>query len=258
MEKPPYPILEFDPTRRAVIEPSAIIKRQPDLPPHVVLCFFQDVIAKLVEEGQAEKIGAMRSEMGRHPIYRAEWDGRSFTLMHPGVGAPLAVGLMEEVIARGGRAFVACGGAGVLNSDLAVGHLVIPTGAIRDEGTSYHYQPPAREIAADREVIAALEAVLQRYAVPYVLGKTWTTDAFFRETPVKVARRRDEGCVTVEMETAAFIAAARFREAPFGQLLYGGDDVSGETWDARDWVAHTDVREAMVWLAAEACLSLDV
>ena len=72
--------------------------------------------------------------------------------------------------------------------------------------------------------------------MPYVQGKTWTTDGFYRETPAKVPLRRAEGCLTVEMEAAAFFAVAQFRGVQFGQMLYGGDDVSGAEWDHRDWI----------------------
>ena len=99
-------------------------------------------------------------------------------------------------------------------------------------------------------------AVLLAHNVPYVLGKTWTTDAFFRETAGKVQMRRAEGCLTVEMEAAAFFAVAQFRGVTFAQLLYGGDDVSSEVWDHRDYASRLTVREKLFWLAAEACLLL--
>ena len=89
-----------------------------------------------------------------------------------------------------------------------------------------------------------------------MLGKTWTTDAFYRETSAKVRLRKEEGCLTVEMEAAAFFAVACFRGVDFAQLLYGGDDVSGETWDSRDWVNRHSARESLFWLAAEACLAM--
>ncbi len=90
----------------------------------------------------------------------------------------------------------------------------------------------------------------------YLLGKTWTTDGIYRETPGKIARRRTEGCLTVEMEAAAFFAVAHFRQVTFGQLLYCGDDVSGEEWDSRHWDKRASVREKLFWLAAEAVLKL--
>ena len=115
------------------------------------------------------------------------------------------------MIARGCRAFVACGGAGVLVPDVALGHVIVPSAAIRDEGTSYHYLPPGREVEPTRQAFDAIVATLERHHVPYVTGKTWTTDGLYRETRGKVERRVAEGCLTVEMEAAAFFAVAAFR-----------------------------------------------
>jgi hypothetical protein len=102
---------------------------------------------------------------------------------------------------------------------------------------------------------AVLCAVLDERDVPYAVGKTWTTDAPYRETRAKVAARRAEGCITVEMETAAFLAVARFRGVTFGQYLYAGDDVSGETWDHRHWQT-SSARRDLFWLSVEAVLRL--
>ena len=141
---------------------------------------------------------------------------------------------------------------------LAAGTVVVPSGAVRDEGTSYHYIEPAREISVDPDVVRVIESVLQRHSVTYRVGKTWTTDAFYRETRTRIARRTAEGCLTVEMECSAFLAVAQFRGATFGQILATGDDVSGDEWDERDWgsAAHRDFADKLFWLAVEACLAL--
>jgi uridine phosphorylase len=250
----PYPILEYDPNPDAVIRPERLIEPI-DAPEHGVICFFQEVISGLVSSGRARQVASQRSESGEHPLYELEFDGRRLAAFHPGVGAPLAAGLLEEVISLGVRKFIACGGCGVLDREIAAGHIVIPVSAVRDEGTSYHYLPPAREANASPEGVAAIANVLARHGVPHLLGKTWTTDAFYRETPAKVALRRAEGCHVVEMEAAAFFAVAQFRGVPFAQMLYAGDDVSGADWDHRDW-HRLPVRERLFWLAAEACLQL--
>ena len=250
-----YPILEFDPAHIAAIEPARCIARE-DVPQHCVVCFFKEVIDGLCASGRARNIHDMRSEMGTHPLYELAVDGRRLAFFHPGVGAPLAAGLLEETIALGCRKFVACGGAGVLDREIAVGRVIVPIAAVRDEGTSYHYLPPGREVEPDANAVAAIEQVLRAKQVPYARGKTWTTDAFYRETPDKVQRRKLEGCLCVEMEAAAFFAVARFRGVAFGQILYGGDDVSGEDWDCRRWETRRTVREELFWHATEACLLL--
>jgi uridine phosphorylase len=250
-----FPILEFDPAPRALIEPSEQIEAR-DVPEHCVPCFFQDVISGLVGAGRATEIACMKSEMGRHPLYEIAVEGRRIALYQPGITAAFAAALLDEVIALGCRKFIACGGAGVLDGEISAGRIVIPTSAVRDEGASYHYASPSREIGPSQEAVAAIMGTLEREGVEYVTGKTWTTDAFYRETPGKIALRKSEGCITVEMEAAAFFAVARFRGVFFGQMLYGGDDVSGAEWTRRGWQKNRPVRESLLWLAAEACLSM--
>ncbi len=249
-----YPILEFDDAPEGVLEPSRLIKPR-DVPEHAVLCFFNEVITQLSQQHEMRVVKHLRSEMGTHPVYEIAVEGQRLAVFHPGVGAPLAAAVLEGVNALGCRKFTACGGSGVLDSAIAVGHPVIPLAAIRDEGTSYHYLPPGREVAASVEGVAALEATLQAHEVGYLTAKTWTTDAIYRETPIKVQQRLAEGCLTVEMEAAAFFAVAQFRGVTFAQVLYGGDDVGGPAWDGRAWNSHSG-RESLFWPAAEACLRL--
>jgi uridine phosphorylase len=137
-----------------------------------------------------------------------------------------------------------------------MGHVVVPEAAIRDEGTSYHYLPPSREVSMSPQAMRAIIDTLDANDVPYDIGKTWTTDAIYRETNGKINQRREEGCLVVEMEASAFFAVAQFRDVPFGQILYGGDDLSGDLWDHRGWQRATSVREKLFWLAVEAVFKL--
>jgi uridine phosphorylase len=250
-----YPILEFDSTPEAFIEPSKIIRAR-DLPEHCVICFFREVIDKVIAENNAKVMVENHWEDGPHHIYEISYRNQRLAFFHPGVGAPLAAGLLEEAIAFGCRKFVACGGCGVLEKDIAVGHLIVVSGAVRDEGVSYHYLPPDREVTANASAVSALVNVLNNRGIPYRVGKTWTTDAPYRETLNKIAMRKEEGCLTVEMESAALIAVAQFRNVILGQALYGGDDLSGIEWDKRNWQSRSDIRENLFWLSSDACLTL--
>lgn len=250
-----YPILEFDSMREAFIEPSRVYKPR-DMPEHCLICFFKDVIDKVVENYSAKILVNNRWEDGPHPIYEIMHKEKRLAFYHAPVGAAQAASLLEEVIAFGCRKFIACGGCGVLEKDIAAGHLIVISSAIRDEGVSYHYLPPAREIAAGQSGINALTKRMEVEGIPYRVGKTWTTDAPYRETPYKIAKRREEGCLVVEMEAAGMMAVAQFRGMTFGQALYGGDDLSGLEWDNRDWQSRADVRENLFWLCADACLLL--
>jgi uridine phosphorylase len=250
-----YPILEFDANREAVIEPGKVIKER-DLPEHCVLCFFYDVMAKLKQDSRVVPVLPIKSEMGDHPVYVLSCGSQQLAVCHVGVCAPLAGAMLEELIARGGRKFIACGSAAVLDKEIASNQLIVPSAAVRDEGTSYHYLPPAREVCAHPSAVSAIETVLRKHSSPYFVGKTWTTDGIYRETTHKVRLRKSEGCVTVEMEAAAFFAVAQFRQVVFGQILYAADDVSGGEWDPREFFERGSIREKMLWLAVEACLLL--
>lgn len=255
MNHEPYPILEFDPDNSALIEPHELLKPI-DVARRCVLCFFQDVLQDLLDAGQLKVIYKLGSEIGRNPVYEMNLNGERITVMHPGVGAPLAAAFLEELIALGCRDFIACGGCGVLDGAIGLGQVVVPATAVRDEGTSYHYLPPGREAAAAPTAVQAIEQALQKHHVPYIVGKTWTTDGIYRETPTRIARRRAEGCHVVEMESAAFFAVAQFRGVRFGQLLYGGDDLTGDSWDGRNWQKESSTRARLFQLATEACLLL--
>ena len=250
-----YPILRFDEDREAVIEPTNAIRHR-DVPEHCVVCYFRQTIEHEKQQLALRPLRPVKCIMGAIPVYSGTYDGQEFAILTGAVGAPLAVGCLEEIIARGGRKFIVCGSAGVLDRSIASGHIVVPTAALRDEGTSYHYLPPNREVEPTPEAVKAIIATLKENGYRYVEGKTWTTDAFYRETRSKVERRRQEGCITVEMEAAALFAAARFRGVQLAQLLYGSDDVSGAEWDPREMGREKSAREALFRLALNACLRL--
>ena len=250
--KAKYPILEYDLNPRAILDPHALYKLD-KLPERVVLCFFQDVLQKLRKEKKLKRIGALKSVIGPNPFYSLELNDRQLLVMHPGMGASLCSAFLEELIAFGARKIIACGVCGTLDNNIPIEHTIILTSAVRDEGTSYHYLPPGREVQPSKRAITALQRTLERENVPFVMAKTWTTDAFYRETEGRRQLRVQEGCQVVEMEAAAFFAVAQFRQIDFGQIVYVSDLVVPEGWDLRAWHKRGDIREQLFWLAAEAC-----
>jgi uridine phosphorylase len=247
-----YPILEFDPDRSALIEPHRTIAPL-SLPELAVACFFPEVVDGVVRRDRLVPRTTLRSEMGEHPVYEMTCRQQRLVLFHPGVGGPMVAGLLESVIAHGVKVIIACGGAGAVDPAIPLGQVIVPTAAIRDEGTSYHYLPPSREVAANPLGVGILEELLESQDMPYRSGKTWTTDAAFRETRARIEARRAEGAVVVEMEAAALFAIGEFRNVLVAQLLYAGDNVGGEAWDHRDWSTQRLLRRNLFYLACEAC-----
>jgi uridine phosphorylase len=255
VKKEKYPILEFDDTRVAKIEPS-LAHRKTEGYEYCVITFFREVLESMEKEGRIKVVKYLNCETMDVPIYEMEYMGKKVHLFLGYLGSAGSAAFLEELIALGSNKFIVCGGAGVLRKDIAVGHLVIPTSAIRDEGTSYHYLAPSREVECNPEVVRKIEAEFQKTGVNYVKAKTWTTDSFYRETEKKIELRKSEGCVTVEMEAAAFFAVAKFRNVKLGQILYGGDDLSGVEWDSRKWHNRADIRKILVEISIRICLSL--
>ena len=249
------PLMEFDPDRKGIIEP-AHIHADIGLSEHCVMPIYGSLIEKLKSDGKLEKIYELRTPLFPIDVHQMEYENTSIIVANPGIGAAWAGAHLEELISLGCRKFVACGSAGVLKSELQRGAVIIPASAVRDEGTSYHYCPPSREIEMDKDVIGKLESVLRKHHIDYEIGKTWTTDAFYRETRGKIARRKSEGCIAVDMECSALIAVSRFRNVKFGQYLAAGDDVSGDAWDPRYVNFKMTIQEKVFWLSVEACLSL--
>jgi uridine phosphorylase len=165
------------------------------------------------------------------PVYEIEHEGVRLAVYCSTLGGPAAVAIMEEIIAKGAERFVFFGSCGVLDRELAANALIVPTAAYRDEGTSYHYMPPSDYV----EVATAweLSRVLSDLNLPHVGGKTWTTDAIYRETRGNVEKRKAEGCIAVEMECASIMAATAFRGIAAYQFLYAADSLDAAEWDAR-------------------------
>lgn len=221
---------EFDPNPVAVINPSHQ-EMIPDFPAICVGIFSKAIVDGVLEKHGGEVMGYSKYCTGWVPVYRVRAYGAEAALFMPHVGAPAVAGFMEDLWAWGGRHFVFCGAAGALRRDIAHGHLIIANAAVRDEGLSYHYLPPADEIELKPRCVDACRDAMESLRFPHIEGKTWTTDAFFRETEKKAQRRREQGCVCVEMECAGLAAVAQFRGVDFAQFFYVTDTLDGPEWD---------------------------
>ncbi len=249
ISKNEYPICEFDDNRNPVIRPTDFLTKS--LPEKCVITFFRKELTQFVAEHDLPVIGYLNSEVLDIPIYECVrgTDGLCVTMAF--CGAPGAAVTLEELRAMGCKKFIICGGAGALTKDSKVGEIIVPVSAVRDEGTSYHYIEPSREVDCHKATVEMVVSRLEQMGIPFRTGKTWTSDAVYRETPDMIELRRNEGCLTVEMEAAAFFAVSQYYDLPLAQLLYAGDDVSGEVWDSRNWNQQKTVRYNLLSTAIE-------
>ena len=236
-------LAEFDPNPNAVINPAMAHQPLPDMPETMVSCFSRVTFERMVESLNAQPIAQIKSANMVFPVYRAEYGGTPVALMMAGVGAPLCVGNLEEAFALGVKRVILFGNCGVLDRTIGDCSVILPTAALRDEGTSFHYAPPSEEIEVNPRYREEFLQILSECGVSHTQGKTWTTDAFYRETLEKVQRRRARGCVCVEMEAAAVAALARFRGKDAFIFFYAGDNLDSDTWDPRSLSAHDRVED---------------
>ena len=174
-------------------------------------------------------------------------------LFMAGVSAPHIAGDLEEIAYHGVDTFIIFGNCGVLDESIEDCGIIIPNRALRDEGTSFHYMAPSRDVLLNKNYVKEFKEVLNEFGFDYVEGATWTTDAFYRETRDKVNKRRAEGAITVEMEASALQAVCDFRGCELFIFFYAGDNLAGEKWDERSLSGDIklDEKSRIAYLALE-------
>ncbi|MBQ8950660.1 MAG: nucleoside phosphorylase [Eubacterium sp.] len=220
----------FDNRSKAIINPM----RKPEaVKVDVCIVTFSHEIEKYVAQNYASgEIAALWSASGKTPIYLIESDNKRIAFFRTFVGAPITTALMEDsTVELDCDKYVLFGGAGCLNKEIAHGKVMVPTAAYRDEGTSYHYAPASDYIDITNGSIVA--DFMAENKIPYVLGKTWTTDSFYRETRNNFEKRKADGCISVEMESAGVQAMCTFRNLDLYVFFTGGDLLDAPEWDSR-------------------------
>lgn len=197
-----------------------------------ILTFSHIILKYVLENYECSKIGDLYSSNGANPVYGFEYEGKYFAVYMSYVGAPGCVADMEDILALiNTDKYVVFGGTGCLNKEIARGKVMVPTAAYRDEGTSYHYVPSSDYIAVKNADVVA--SFMETVGLPFVKGKTWTTDAVHRETRGNFEKRKNEGCISVEMECAAVQAMCDFRNLNAYFFFTCGDLLDAPKWDAR-------------------------
>ncbi|MCI8465060.1 MAG: nucleoside phosphorylase [Lachnospiraceae bacterium] len=224
----------FCENKHAFINPSDTTEKIDGFPEVCITTFSEGIIRKAAQGSAAKVIAHLYSANGAIPVYEIEYHKKKMGLFLSRVGAPACVAGLEEIIALGAKKIIQFGCCGVLDQSYVGNSIILPSSAVRDEGTSYHYCPDSEEISADPSSVEIAVQCLKKQDIPYIIGKVWTTDAIYRETPELIERRKKQGCIAVEMECSASLAVARFRNIPILQFFYGADNLDADAWEIRD------------------------
>ena len=168
-----------------------------------------DIVRRLRAAGRAQQDPAWACY--HTELYRSSEGGTELGLVGCAVGAPFAVLVAEQLFASGCRLLIGMTSAGRLTELRPPPYFVLIERALRDEGTSYHYLPPAEFSSADPRLLRAMNGAFADLRVPVERGATWTTDAPFRETQEAIDAMAARGLLAVEMEAAALYAFAAAR-----------------------------------------------
>ena len=182
------------------------------VPPICVLDPDGDIVRYLRVTGRArldETWACYHSE-----LYRFAHAGCEFGVVGCAVGASYAVLVAEQMFASGCELLVSITSSGQIAPLGRPPYFILIEKALRDEGTSYHYLPPAEYAEADGQLIDAIWPSLSVLVERVERGGAWTTDAPFRETAAAIAAARAKGLLAVEMEASALYAFARARHRP--------------------------------------------
>jgi uridine phosphorylase len=144
-------------------------------------------------------------------LYLATEEGLILGVVPCAVGASYAVLIAEQLFASGCELLISITSSGQLRELRRPPYFVLIEKALRDEGTSYHYLPPAEFSYAPAELLGRLPSNFASLSAAVERGAVWTTDAPFRETDQAIASMKSKGLLAVEMEAAALYAFAEAR-----------------------------------------------
>jgi len=221
-----------------------------------------DIAAHLMATGQA----AVHPHWACYhtKLYVFTYDEVEYGIIPHVVGASFAVLVAEELFVSGCKLLISMTSAGQIVPMGQPPYFVLIERALRDEGTSYHYLPPAAYSQIDPILLTYFEGAFERASVRVLRGTTWTTDAPFRETEQSIEYARSEGILGVEMEAAALYAFAKVKAKSvvcFAHITNQMAQIEGDFEKGRDQGSH-DALEVIslttkCWLIKESVFRTD-
>lgn len=202
---------------RAVFEPTNLLRearRQRGLADIAV-----PAVGLLDPDGDIVRYLAASGRGRRHPgwacyhteMWTVDLNGIEVGVVGMAVGAPFAVLVAEQLTASGAELILSITSAGQISAVDELPCFVIIEKALRDEGTSLHYQPPGRWSRLDDRLRRRLAGAFDHLPEPVWPGSSWTTDAPYRETACAIDAAKRDNITCVEMEAAGLYAYATAR-----------------------------------------------
>ena len=161
--------------------------------------------------------------------YTGEFEGQPVSVQTTGMGCPSAAIVMEELVRLGVKRFLRVGTCGGLQTDLALGDLIVAVTAVPADGTPRHYvggEPHCP--TADWELVHGAVHAAKEIGQPLRVGPIVSSDTFYDPDPVRYRRWAERGVLAVEMEAAVLFTIGALRGVQAGCLLTVSDVVVDE------------------------------
>lgn len=182
-----------------------------------------------VDSADSRRLGAGGKCLHQHFFSLWQRSGDGGWVCGPVMGAPVAVMVLERLIASGAKRVILFGVCGSLTPALSVGDVLLPERAVAEEGTSSLY-PGTSPPAAAPALVEQLAAALGGEGIDTARGPIWTTDAPYRETAAKVRAHAAQGVMAVDMECSALFTVAAYRRIELAAVLVVSDTLWDGVW----------------------------
>lgn len=221
---------DFDVTTEPLLSLKDFYGEAKHLIDKCLIIFSEEIYNHLLNEFECTEIGTLTEVDGCRTIYKFHYKNQEIGFYLSRVASALASSLCyESHWVTGATKYIMFGSCGSLDGDKTKGKFVVPTEAYRGEGASYYYAKPADYISVKNGDKVA--KILDELKVPYVKGRVWTTDCMPRETVGLVSKRRNEGCVAVDMELAGVQAVCDFYGLELYDFLEPGDVLADASYE---------------------------
>ena len=201
--------------------------REGDVGEYVILPGDPKRCKKIAEYFDDARLVADKRE---YVTYTGFLDGVMVSVTSTGIGGPSAAIALEELVKVGARKFIRVGTCGGMDINVKGGDIVIPTGAIRMEGTSKEYAPIEFPAVASFDIVEKLVQAAKNAGKPYHVGVVQCKDSFYGQHSPALMPVNYElinkwnawlklGCLASEMESAALFTVASYLHVKVGSVF---------------------------------------
>ena len=196
--------------------------------PHL-LCTDNDIFENVLLPGDPERVLRVASLLDSWEEISFNREFRSIrgyyktipvNVVSTGIGGPSMAIALEELICCGAKNFIRIGSAGASQPEIAIGDLILSTGAVREDGTSFMYVDKNYPAVADFDLLSSLVHSCKNLGFQYHLGITRSHDSFYiDDEKEKMDQASKNNVLASDMETAALYTIASLRGVKAASIL---------------------------------------